>query len=296
MGERQRALKQLAEFDDKRATRAMAKTLDDPSILMFMLAVRALEKIGDEIAIQALVNALVTQDRYLDEAEPSPHVSDSIEHALTRIGEPAIPALLKALYNDAWRTRSKNGRTGRWRAAWALLGFRGHPDAVSGLIAALSEADDDLKPTVAYVLSQAGTPEAAAALRSYQQREGLLKQVRAAAQTLIQDMRPYGVELTYDRASLAWLDAHIEQHCDTYSQEDMARLARTVGAFLGECLIRHYAGQWVYVEAEQRWGVNLGEQAGIAFPETKAYKRLFHGAADSLLAFFDILGLSARHR
>lgn len=286
--ERQRALGQLAKINHKQATKAIAKVLNDPDTLMFMIAAKALGKIGDEIAIQALVKAMVTQDRYIDSAEPSEHVAEYIQGILQSMGKPVIPELIKALYNDAW---IGNGRTGRWRAARTLEQMR-DPSAVPGLTKALSEVGNDVRPSVAHALEKIGTLKALAALGSHRQQQSMLKQLRDNAQIIIQDMRQYGIELKYDRASIAWLDSHVEQNRDSYDKEKIAQLANTIGVFLGECLIRNYEGQWTYVEAEKRWGVDLGGQVGIAFPGTKAYKHLTNGPADSILAFFDMMRIT----
>lgn len=282
--ERQRALERLTTFKHERATKAIATQLDDPDILMFMIAAKALGKTGDTIAIQALVKALVTQDRYLDKAEPSPHVSEYIQEILQKIGESAIPELIKALYSETGAACK-----GRWRAARTLERMR-HPTAVPGLIKALSEVGDDVRPSIAQALEKIGTPEALAAFKDYRWQEAVLK-LRDNAQMIVQDMRQYGVELKYNRESLAWLDSYIEQNRSRYDQKKITQLTATIGAFLGECLVKNYDGQWTYVEADKIWGVDLGAKVGIAFPGTKALKHLANGPADSILSFFDVIGI-----
>ena len=151
---RRHGLEQLGKLGDERAVQAIAVRRSDPETEVSIAAIKALEQIGGQAAIQALVEALVEEDRFFyDEYEPGIHSSDYAQHALRRIGKPAIPELIKALYNDDWIGSSV--RCGRWRAAWTL-GQLGDPDAVPGLTKALGEVGDDVRASVASALGRIG--------------------------------------------------------------------------------------------------------------------------------------------
>lgn len=105
----------------------------------------------------ALVRALVEEDRFFRAwGEPGIHSSKYPQRALQRIGAPAIPELLKALYNDDWVGSERSGR----RRAAQTLGYMRDRAAVAGLVKALVEAGDDVRPSVVLALGYIGDPAA----------------------------------------------------------------------------------------------------------------------------------------
>jgi HEAT repeat protein len=151
---RRQALESLSELGDEQAVQPISALLSDPNTEVSIAAVKALERIGGQAAIKALVRALVEEDRFFyDDYEPGIHSSEYPQHALERIGRPAVPELVKALDNEAWVGRTV--RSGRWRAAWTL-GELGDAVAVPGLIEALDKVGDDVRPSVASALGKIG--------------------------------------------------------------------------------------------------------------------------------------------
>jgi protein-S-isoprenylcysteine O-methyltransferase Ste14 len=90
-------------------------------------------------------------------------------------------------------------------------------------------------------------------------------------------------EIGYDEAGVRWLDGYVQRQ---HEQGDAARrpgLVDTLGAFLGECIVRTHGGAWA--RADGAWCVRFDE-ANAAFPFAKVAKQLESGAGDSVLSFF----------
>jgi HEAT repeat protein len=178
------ALERLAAQHDEGDVELVISFLKDPNPKVCSAAIKALEHIGGEVAIHALVRALVEEDRFFyDDFEPGIHSSEYPQRALQRMGRPAIPVLLKALYNDAW---IGTGRSGRWRAAWTL-GQMKDTAAVTGLAKALSEVGADVRPSVALALGYIGDPAAVPALVKTL-REDPIEKVREWAARALKDI------------------------------------------------------------------------------------------------------------
>lgn len=92
------------------------------------------------------------------------------------------------------------------------------------------------------------------------------------------------VELGYDDASVAWVDGFIERQ-RARGDASLARgLTNVVGAYLGECIIRNYGGQWRAGDDGQ-WGVYFDAE-NAAFPVAKVAKQFANGAEDSIYSFY----------
>ncbi len=116
------------------------------------------------------------------------------------------------------------------------------------------------------------------------------EQIKQLAENLISTCaETLGVSLRYDRVSVEWLNGYIERIRPHLDESSVNGLANSVGAFLGECIIANYGGQWR--ESEGGWGVFFSEsdERDAAFPFNKARKQLLYGAEDSILSFYNVL-------
>ncbi len=99
-------------------------------------AVETLGEIGDPRAIPALINVLSSEYR---------SAQNKAVDALVKIGNPAIPALTKALKDRRWRVR---------RNALSALGYIRSAEAVLGLIGALKSNDPYLRKHALRILGE----------------------------------------------------------------------------------------------------------------------------------------------
>ena len=116
------------------------------------------------------------------------------------------------------------------------------------------------------------------------------EQIKELAQKLIDTCsEKLGVQLSYDRASVEWLDGYIERIRPHLDESSIGGVANSIGAFLGECIIANYGGQWR--ESEGTWGVFFSERddRSAAFPLNKVRKQLLNGSEDSILSFYDVI-------
>ncbi len=91
-----------------------------------------------------------------------------------------------------------------------------------------------------------------------------------------------GVQLGFDRDAVAWVDGYIE-YARPVPAETMGRQTTILGAFLGECLIAVYGGEWRMEPGG--WAVRFDELAAV-YPFTRVRAHLVNGAGDSVLAFY----------
>lgn len=101
--------------------------------------------------------------------------------------------------------------------------------------------------------------------------------------------RDTGVDLGYDLESVEWVDGFIERQ-RLRNDASLARgLTNVVGAYLGECIIRNYGGEWRATDGEM-WGVYF-DDLNAAFPFAKVAKQFANGAEDSIASFYRTIPL-----
>jgi hypothetical protein len=100
-----------------------------------------------------------------------------------------------------------------------------------------------------------------------------------------------GQEVGYDEAGVRWLDGYIQRQRERLSPEIRARLSDRFGAFLGECIVRSFGGEWA--EKDGSWCVRFDDR-NAAFPFAKVQKQLANGAEDSVLSFFTAIPIVFR--
>jgi hypothetical protein len=101
--------------------------------------------------------------------------------------------------------------------------------------------------------------------------------------------RHEGVNLTFDRESVAWTDAFIERLRPAIDETMIRDLSVTMGAFLGECIRTSYGGEWRRNE-DGDWGIYFDDSNAI-FPFAKVQKQFQNGSEDSILSFYEIISL-----
>lgn len=96
-----------------------------------------------------------------------------------------------------------------------------------------------------------------------------------------------GLALDYSEASVAELDGWVDRLWDpngpTPTENQLDSNTKLIGAYLGEIMIRHGGGWWVW-NPEPRQPV-VETNGRIAMVLNKVYKRQVNGPADSLADF-----------
>jgi hypothetical protein len=100
-----------------------------------------------------------------------------------------------------------------------------------------------------------------------------------------------GASPNYDHDLVAWIDGFIERNRERFAEKDIDRVASMLASVVGECMIAVYGGSWVFNEKQGEWGIDLGEGLGTAFPASKIAKHLRNGSEDSVLSFFEVVGI-----
>lgn len=104
----------------------------------------------------------------------------------------------------------------------------------------------------------------------------------------LSDVSPFG----YGRDSLAWVESYIERMrtAEGVAPENLDGAVMTLGAYLGECVIRAHGGSWR--NQDGMWGVFIDDR-NAAFPFSKVAKQFENGVegGDSILGFFDSIGM-----
>ncbi len=139
-------------LEEERDVEGLIKALKHQDYLTRKEAARALKKVGDARAVDALIESLRYKSWHSDYVILSAVRENSAE-ALGRIGDKkAIPALIESIEEDP-------DEEVRLKAAWAM-GEIGDPDAVDSLIAALKDKSWSVRRTAANALGMIGDDRA----------------------------------------------------------------------------------------------------------------------------------------
>jgi hypothetical protein len=122
--------------------------------------------------------------------------------------------------------------------------------------------------------------------------ERSIVRIRELAEYVVREFGPLsGIDFGYDRESVRWMEGFIERDRE---RADPARgvprgLVNTIGAFLGECVVRETGGSWAWDEAREDWSV-VFPRGGGAFPFVKVWKQFENGldGGDSILSFYEV--------
>jgi hypothetical protein len=100
-----------------------------------------------------------------------------------------------------------------------------------------------------------------------------------------------GVRLETDAAAVEWIDGYVEAN-RPLPPEYLDAQSTLVGAFLGECVIAAYGGEWARVDGE--WAVRFDERNAV-FPFAKTRKQWENGAEDSVRSFYEMISVVYPH-
>lgn len=114
------------------------------------------------------------------------------------------------------------------------------------------------------------------------------RELRDDADNLVRALQRVGITLGYDREGVAAIDRYVEDNREYWSEADCERLAGSIGAFVGECMLEVYGLAW-RIDAEHGPGIELGT-GDTAYPLTKAGKHVRGDASDGVLSFFETVG------
>ncbi|HEX8476527.1 MAG TPA: hypothetical protein VF666_21195 [Pyrinomonadaceae bacterium] len=95
------------------------------------------------------------------------------------------------------------------------------------------------------------------------------------------------VNLGYDNESVEWVDGFVERQRLREDENLAGGLTNIIGAYLGECIIHNYGGEWRSEadEGGETWGVFF-DDGNAAFPFAKVHKQFLNGAEDSIYSFY----------
>jgi hypothetical protein len=96
-----------------------------------------------------------------------------------------------------------------------------------------------------------------------------------------------GVQLAFDSNSLQMAGWYIERIRPGIDESGIHGLSKTIGAFLGECVIANYGGSW-RESNDGNWGVFFDDR-NVVFPFAKVYKQLAKGEGDSIFGMYDVI-------
>ena len=121
--------------------------------------------------------------------------------------------------------------------------------------------------------------------------EDLPAEFKRLARNLIETFnRDLNVSLAYDETSLEYLDGYIARNREVIrgrTGTQPSGIVNTIGAFLGECIIANYGGQWKQSD-NGAWGVYF-ENTSAAFPFAKVQKAFSEDSqSDSIASFYRV--------
>ena len=99
------------------------------------------------------------------------------------------------------------------------------------------------------------------------------------------------VNFGLNRESVAWVEGFIERHRarPDFDSTTVNNLVKTLGSFLGECIIANAGGSWRWSDEDQTWSVAFSDNSK-AFPFVKVSKLFAKGleGGESILSFYDV--------
>jgi hypothetical protein len=102
-----------------------------------------------------------------------------------------------------------------------------------------------------------------------------------------------GIDLTFDRAGVEWLDGHLNRLRGHLSPSAQAGVVNVMGSFLGECMVRMHRGVWVE-KPGSGWVVEVRRRYQVAANVfSKVEKQLAGAEGESVLSLFEITPLVA---
>ena len=122
-----------------------------------------------------------------------------------------------------------------------------------------------------------------------QSKDDLASRQRQVAELFVETAyRMGGVTFDYSEASVDGLDAWVDRLWDPQgpppSEDELDSNTKLIGAYLGEVMIRHGSGHWVWNSDPEQPAVETNGH--VALVVNKAYKRQVNGSGDSIADFY----------
>ena len=117
-----------------------------------------------------------------------------------------------------------------------------------------------------------------------------LQQLRANAAFVAEKFgKQSGIEpFAYTRESVEYIDQFLERQAAIVkeSEESINRFVSLLGAYLGECIIANYGGEWL--ESADGLAIQIQHRGNYHWikPFHKVYKRIVNGSEDHLGFYF----------
>jgi hypothetical protein len=96
------------------------------------------------------------------------------------------------------------------------------------------------------------------------------------------------LNLKYDIDSIKFIEGFIERNKSSFGKEETKGLINSLGAFLGQCIIENYGGQW-QLDNEMGTMAVVFDDKNKAYPFSKVNKQFDNGLEDSLYSFYTII-------
>lgn len=96
------------------------------------------------------------------------------------------------------------------------------------------------------------------------------------------------LKLSYDADSVKRVEEFIEQTKSHLNSDNRKGLISSLGAFLGQSIIKNYGGRWLYDEKFKTVCVALPSGDRV-YPVSKTAKQFENGLEDSIYSFFTVL-------
>jgi hypothetical protein len=95
------------------------------------------------------------------------------------------------------------------------------------------------------------------------------------------------LKLEYDVASVKFMEGFIERNKLEIPEAEWDGLINSCGAFLGQCVIENYGGEWKRDE-DGHTGVSFDDRNWV-FPFAKVSKQFENGLGDSIYSFYTLI-------
>lgn len=93
------------------------------------------------------------------------------------------------------------------------------------------------------------------------------------------------LNLKYDQDSVKFVEGFIERNKSNFDKEGIKGLINSLGAYLGQCIIRNYGGQW-QLDSETGSVAVAFDDKNKAYPFAKVSKQFDNGLEDSVYSFY----------
>src|SRR5690349_5929013 len=96
------------------------------------------------------------------------------------------------------------------------------------------------------------------------------------------------LNLKYDAASVKFIEGFIERNKSSFSKEESRGLINSLGAFLGQCIIKNYGGKWQVDKDNDSFAIAFDDK-NKAYPFAKVSKQFNNGLEDSVYSFYNVI-------